>query len=89
MAVNWTEVDGSKLIQTKMDVITTSLIMARDMLAVRFAYTFGIWKFPTTEAVEKAAYKFGFVSGWGDDGRKASTSTSQTSTNPTAAKKEL
>ena len=41
--VNWQEIDGSKLIQTRMDVITTSLSMARDMLCVRLAYLLGIW----------------------------------------------
>jgi dolichyl-phosphate beta-glucosyltransferase len=46
VAVNWREVEGSKLIQSKFDVITTSLTMARDILAVRLAYVFGFWKLP-------------------------------------------
>lgn len=44
VAVNWHEVDGSKLITKKLDIVTTSLAMLRDMLCVRLCYTFGIWK---------------------------------------------
>ena len=44
VAVRWHEVEGSKLIQSKIDILTTSLTMARDMLLVRLAYTFGWWK---------------------------------------------
>lgn len=44
--MNWQEVEGSKLIQTKLDIVTTSLVMARDMLAVRLAYLFGLWSLP-------------------------------------------
>jgi dolichyl-phosphate beta-glucosyltransferase len=43
VAVNWHEVDGSKLIITKFDIVKTSLLMARDMLCVRLSYLFGIW----------------------------------------------
>eukprot|EP01038_Epipyxis_sp_PR26KG_P011306 gene11306-15167_t len=43
VAVNWHEVSGSKLIQTKLDVIKTSLTMARDMLCVRLAYLTNFW----------------------------------------------
>ena len=43
VSVNWHEVAGSKLIQSKLDVITTSLSMARDMLCVRLSYLLGIW----------------------------------------------
>ncbi len=43
VAVNWREVEGSKLIKSKFDVITTSLTMARDMLVVRLAYVLGVW----------------------------------------------
>lgn len=50
VAVNWTEIEGSKLIQTKLDVVKTSLNMARDMLCVRLAYLFGIWK-PSVQTV--------------------------------------
>ena len=46
VSVNWHEVEGSKLIRTKLDVVTTSLTMARDMLAVRLAYVLGFWKLP-------------------------------------------
>jgi dolichyl-phosphate beta-glucosyltransferase len=44
VAVTWEEVDGSKLIQSKADVVVTSLNMARDMLTVRVAYMLGLWK---------------------------------------------
>jgi dolichyl-phosphate beta-glucosyltransferase len=44
--VNWREVDGSKLIQSKLDVVRTSLVMARDMLCVRMCYLLGIWTLP-------------------------------------------
>lgn len=44
LPVHWHEVDGSKLIQSKIDIITTSLTMARDMFCVRLAYLLGIWK---------------------------------------------
>lgn len=46
VSVNWREVEGSKLIVTKMDVVTTSLTMARDIVAIRMAYLFGFWRFP-------------------------------------------
>lgn len=42
--VEWQEIEGSKLINTKLDLIFTSLAMARDMLCVRLAYLLGIWK---------------------------------------------
>lgn len=41
--VTWHEVDGSKLIQNKLDVVITSLKMARDMLCLRLSYLLGIW----------------------------------------------
>lgn len=41
--VKWQEIEGSKLISKKLDVITTSLTMARDILSVRIAYMFSIW----------------------------------------------
>lgn len=44
--VVWEEVPGSKLIQGKWDVVTTSLTMARDMLCVRLCYMLGIWPVP-------------------------------------------
>lgn len=53
VAVNWHEVDGSKLIQSGIDVATTSLTMARDMLCVRLSYLFGIWN--TDEALMLAS----------------------------------
>ena len=42
--MNWHEVDGSKLITKKLDIVTTSLAMLRDMLCVRLCYSLGIWK---------------------------------------------
>ncbi|RYY82670.1 hypothetical protein EON63_12925 [archaeon] len=45
--MNWREVEGSKLIRNKLDVLTTSLTMARDMLSVRLSYLLGIWKLPS------------------------------------------
>jgi dolichyl-phosphate beta-glucosyltransferase len=45
--VNWREVEGSKLIVTKLDIVTTSLTMARDIIAIRLAYLLGYWTFPT------------------------------------------
>jgi dolichyl-phosphate beta-glucosyltransferase len=44
--VNWREVEGSKLIVTKLDIITTSLTMARDIIAIRLAYLLGFWELP-------------------------------------------
>ena len=44
MAVNWHEVEGSKLITNKMDVVVTSLTMARDILCLRLSYLLGIWR---------------------------------------------
>ena len=44
VAVQWHEVEGSKLIQTTFDVVKTSLTMARDMLFVKVAYSLGWWK---------------------------------------------
>lgn len=41
--VNWHEVSGSKLIQSKLDVITTSASMLRDMFCVRICYFLGVW----------------------------------------------
>lgn len=43
-AVAWHEVEGSKLIVHKLDVIFTSIRMARDMLCMRVAYAIGLWK---------------------------------------------
>ena len=43
-AVQWREVDGSKLIQTRLDVVKTSVTMLRDMLCVNIAYSLGLWK---------------------------------------------
>ncbi|CAM9286513.1 unnamed protein product, partial [Ectocarpus fasciculatus] len=45
VAVNWHEVDGSKLIQSKFDIVVTSLTMARDMLCVRLCHAFKIWSY--------------------------------------------
>lgn len=43
VAVNWREVPGSKLIRSKLDIITTSANMLRDMLCVKLCYLFGVW----------------------------------------------
>ena len=43
MPVTWREVDGSKLIRNKLDIITTSLTMARDIICVWVAYNCGVW----------------------------------------------
>lgn len=40
LAVNWHEVEGSKL-----NVATDSVLMGRDFLLVRVLYLLGIWKF--------------------------------------------
>lgn len=41
--VNWKEIEGSKLIKSPFDVVSTSLTMARDMLCIRACYYLGIW----------------------------------------------
>mmetsp|Transcript_19997 Transcript_19997/g.33477 ORF Transcript_19997/g.33477 Transcript_19997/m.33477 type:complete len:179 (+) Transcript_19997:96-632(+) len=46
VAVNWREVDGSKLIQSKLDVVTTSITMARDILCMRLSYLLHLWDSP-------------------------------------------
>ena len=46
MSVNWHEVDGSKLITSKWDIVTTSINMAFDMLTVKLCYMFHLWKLP-------------------------------------------
>lgn len=51
VSVNWREVEGSKLIQSKLDVVTTSLTMARDILCMRLSYLLGIWEYPAAAAV--------------------------------------
>lgn len=47
VSVNWHEVDGSKLIRSKLDVVTTSITMARDILCMRLSYLLGMWEFPS------------------------------------------
>jgi dolichyl-phosphate beta-glucosyltransferase len=44
VSVEWREVAGSKLIEKKLDVITASLTMLRDMLCVKLCYLFRIWR---------------------------------------------
>ena len=44
ISVTWQEIEGSKLIQSKFDIIKTAITMARDMLCVKLAYELGIWK---------------------------------------------
>ena len=43
VAVRWTEIEGSKLIQSKLDLVKASVFMARDILCVRLSYLIGIW----------------------------------------------
>ena len=47
VAVNWHEVEGSKLIVTKWDIVTTSIAMAKDMFTVSLSYALGIWPMPS------------------------------------------
>lgn len=46
VGVGWHEVEGSKLIRTKLDVVVTSAQMARDLLCNRLCYMFGLWSIP-------------------------------------------
>ena len=50
IAVTWHEVEGSKLIRNKIDIVTTSLTMARDILCIRLCYLLGIWKMSITDS---------------------------------------
>lgn len=47
--IRWHEVAGSKLIARKLDIITTSISMFRDMLCLRLCYDLGIWRIPPVE----------------------------------------
>lgn len=44
VAVKWTEIEGSKLIQSKADLVKAALFMARDIVCVRLSYALGIWR---------------------------------------------
>lgn len=44
VAVNWKEVDGSKLDTTKLALALNSVSMLRDMIYVRLCYSLGVWK---------------------------------------------
>ena len=44
VAVRWTEIEGSKLIRNKVDLVRAAVFMARDILCVRLSYLLGIWK---------------------------------------------
>ena len=46
--VNWQDIEGSKL-----NVVTASLMMARDYLLVRIFYLFGLWKIDDVYAMPK------------------------------------
>jgi hypothetical protein len=48
--VTWEEIDGSKL-----DVLSSTLQMARDILTIRLCYTLGIWSWRAPEATAAAA----------------------------------
>ncbi len=52
VGVNWHEVDGSKLIQSKWDIIFVSLYMLRDMLCVNLCYNLGIWKYEDSSSAK-------------------------------------
>lgn len=41
--MNWREVPGSKLIRSRLDVVTTSATMLRDMMCVKLCYLLGVW----------------------------------------------
>jgi len=43
VGVNWTEVDGSKLDESKLGLALNSVGMLRDMICVSLCYKFGIW----------------------------------------------
>lgn len=44
VAVNWHEVDGSKLSTSALNVLLVSASMLRDMICVRLCYESGVWK---------------------------------------------
>ena len=44
VSVNWQEVEGSKLITNKLDVVLASVGIFRDMLCVRLCYLLGVWR---------------------------------------------
>jgi hypothetical protein len=46
------QVEGSKLITSKLDIVTASLAMLRDMLCVKLCYLLRIWKCPPLAAAE-------------------------------------
>jgi len=48
VAVNWTEIPGSKI-----DLIQSSLLMGRDLVIIRAAYTAGVWKFCSFDYIRK------------------------------------
>jgi dolichyl-phosphate beta-glucosyltransferase len=48
VAVRWCEIDGSKV-----NPLTAAITMARDIIAIRLCYLFGIWTMEGTGASEK------------------------------------
>lgn len=44
VAVEWREIEGSKLDSSKIQLALVSIQMLRDMVCVRLCYTLGIWK---------------------------------------------
>ena len=44
VGVMWTEIEGSKLIQSKLDLVKAAVFMARDIICVRIAYFINIWR---------------------------------------------
>ena len=44
VGVRWTEIEGSKLIQSRADLVKAAVFMARDIVCVRMAYLLSIWR---------------------------------------------
>jgi dolichyl-phosphate beta-glucosyltransferase len=53
VGVPWTEVEGSKLDSSKLQLAIAALGMLRDMLCVRLCYTLGIWKIVKQDSGKK------------------------------------
>jgi len=68
VAVNWQEVEGSKLITNKLDVVLASVGIFRDMLCVRLCYLLGVWK---TSPWTKEGLRKGRREGGRDGGGKS------------------
>lgn len=51
VGVTWTEIEGSKLIQSRIDLVKAAVFMARDIVCVRMAYLISIWRVVNVPAV--------------------------------------